>query len=281
MLDIPNEILGEVAATLDNEDLNNFGLVSTRFRDAKKYMVGKRTNGITVYPQFASMSALLAAVQDPLVAQPVHSITIIGEDLKCPDYGYETPWEELLDCARVRYTDFDTTDRDVETMRAINDAHYQAILDNGDFTTSGMYREMLTQILKCLHNLTTVTVRWLEPGEQIPGWSGVNLFKELSFYRPNLDTREVFYGDWQYDALHRRKTMYWDEYGELIMEPDAGPQASFKDDLKAAVSASGTKAKFIPLPIADYQLCSCLPGPGRYHALDLRYVTAAHLHSLT
>lgn len=55
-----------------------------------------------------------------------------------------------------------------------------------------------------------------------------------------MNTKDIFYGDWQYDTVHGRVTHYTDEYtGEAIVEPNAGPQASFIDDLNAAINASG------------------------------------------
>jgi hypothetical protein len=75
--------------------------------------------------------------------------------------------------------------------------------------------------------------------EHIPGWSDTEKIKQLSFYRPGLDTKEVYYGDWQYDTVHHRVTTYTDEYGEDVVEPGAGPQASFIDDLNAALTTSG------------------------------------------
>jgi hypothetical protein len=51
------------------------------------------------------------------------------------------------------------------------------------------------------------------------------LFKQLSFYHDKLDTRNIFYGDWQYDTVHGRVTLYQDEFGD-----DAGHQSSFIDD---------------------------------------------------
>lgn len=69
------------------------------------------------------------------------------------------------------------------------------------------------------------------------------MLKQLSFYHDDLNTNDIFYGDWQYDTVLNRVTVYKDEFGDEIAEPGAGPQASFIDDLKGAVETSGTKAK--------------------------------------
>lgn len=194
------------------------------------------------------MKALLAAVEDPEVVRYVRSITLLAEALKEHEYGYSWAWEDLQ-----IWADLCPTNMDYKIMRSIDDAHAQDVEENGDFIISGEYRTMLTTLLQRLPNLATLKIRKLAPGEQVPGWSGVKLFKELSFYRDGLDTRQIFYGDWQYDTLHKRITQYRDEFGDLISEPQAGPQASFIDDLRAAVSVSETKAKVSFLPVVDYE----------------------------
>lgn len=230
---------------VDAKDFCNFRLANKRFWEATKYAQGKRINSATVYPRLANMKALLAAVQDTTVAKYVRNITLLAECLKEHEYGYIWAWEDLQIWASLEYSK-----KDVKLINAINAAHYDDVVMNGDFIIAGQYRTMLTTLLQALPNLTTVTIRKLAPGEQIPGWRGVELFKELSFYHDRLDTRMILYSDWQYDAKHRRITHYRDEFGDLVVEPDAGPQASFVDDLKAAVSASGTTAKVVFMPIA-------------------------------
>ncbi|KAF2621883.1 hypothetical protein BU25DRAFT_415732 [Macroventuria anomochaeta] len=248
---LPDEIVGEIGAKIvDPKDFCNFRRANKRFSEATKYAQGKRIANVTVYPRFAGMKALLAAVQDVGVAKYVRNITLLAEGLKEHEFGYVWAWEDLQIWADLQYTQ-----KDVKIINNINAAHADDVVVNGDFIITGQYRLMLTTLLERLPNLATITVRKLAPGEHIPGWSGVKLFKELSFYRDGLDTRQIFYGDWQYDILHRRITHYRDEYGDLISEPDAGPQASFVDDLKAAMSASGTEAKVAFLPVARYENC--------------------------
>jgi hypothetical protein len=38
----------------------------------------------------------------------------------------------------------------------------------------------------------------------------------LFFYRPGLNVKNIFYGDWQYDTLHLRVTKYVDEFGDAV-----------------------------------------------------------------
>ena len=88
-------------------------------------------------------------------------------------------------------------------------------------------------------------MRKLNAGEHIPGWDGPKLLKQLSFYKPDLNTNPIFYGNWTYDTKHQRVTVYKDDFGEWIQEDDVGPQASFIDDLEAAMIRSETKAKIV------------------------------------
>ncbi|KAG9199921.1 hypothetical protein G6514_007821 [Epicoccum nigrum] len=48
-------------------------------------------------------------------------------------------------------------------------------------------------------------------GEQIPGGDSADPFKDLSFYHDELGTRNIFYGDWQYNTVHGRVAWYQDE----------------------------------------------------------------------
>jgi hypothetical protein len=48
------------------------------------------------------------------------------------------------------------------------------------------------------------------------GKSDTNAFKQLSFYRPGLNFKNIFYGNWQYDTLHLRVTKYVDEFGDAV-----------------------------------------------------------------
>jgi hypothetical protein len=221
-----------------SQDLCNLRLVNKRCDEAFKYALAKRiSNDMTIYPRYASMKAIITAVQIKGVADHVRHIELLAEGLKEHEYGYAWAWEDLELWANLAFTE-----SDINIINQINTAHAEDVVENGDFIIAGEYRSMLTQLFNLLPNLATITVRKLHPGEQIPGWSGVNLFKELSFFHKSLDTRNIFYGDWQYDTTHLRITQYRDEFGDVISEPHAGPQASFFDDLKAALDASGTEA---------------------------------------
>lgn len=79
----------------------------------------------------------------------------------------------------------------------------------------------------------------IQRGEHLSGWIRDGLFQGLSFYQPDLNLNPIYYGDWKYDTVHHRTTEYVDEYGEVVTEPGAGPQASFFDDLRAAIVTVG------------------------------------------
>lgn len=190
------------------------------------------------------MKAFLTAVQEEKVGNHVRNITLLAEGLKEHEYGYIWAWEDLQIWADLQFHA-----GDVKIINDINAAHADDVMANGDFIISGEYRMMLTTLLQRLPNLKTITCRKLAAGEQIPGWPGVGLFEKLSFYHNRLDTRQIFYGDWTYDTIHRRITQYRDEFGDLISEPNHGPQASFVDDLKASTTKSKTQAKVVFLPV--------------------------------
>lgn len=239
-------MIGEIGAHMaEPKDFLNFRLANHRFLAVTKHIHGKLAAQITVYPRLTRMKALLMAVQDESVAKYVRNITLLAEGMKEHEFGYVWAWEDLQLWADLKFRN-----KDLKVINKINAAHADDVMTNGDFITSGKYRTMLATLLQHLPNLATITCRKLAVGEQIPGWSGVKLFEELSFYRDDLDTRRIFYGDWMYDTLHRRITHYRDEFGDLISEPNCGPQASFVDDLKAAMSRSGTEARVVFMPVA-------------------------------
>ncbi|KAF3041881.1 hypothetical protein E8E12_004368 [Didymella heteroderae] len=245
---LPDELVGNVAVHIDKpQDFLNFQLASRRLNAASKYVLGKRISNVTVYPRLACMKAFVAAVENDTVGKHVRNVTLLAEGLKEHEYGYVWAWEDLQIWADLKFRN-----KDIKVINEINAAHAHDVIANGDFIISGQYRTMLTVLLQRLPNLKTITCRKLAAGEQIPGWSGVKRFKELSFYRKDLDTRQIFYGDWMYDTIHRRITHYRDEFGDLISEPNCGPQASFVDDLNASISKSGTKAKVVFMPVAKY-----------------------------
>lgn len=73
----------------------------------------------------------------------------------------------------------------------------------------------------------------------MPGWTNVSAFKQLSFHHSGLNLKPLYYGGWQYDTVHLRETHYTDEFGDFIIEDNAGPQAGFKDDVEAAIASTG------------------------------------------
>ena len=69
---------------------------------------------------------------------------------------------------------------------------------------SGQHRMLLNTLLTALPGLVAIAFDQLAPYAKIPGWDGDKLFKDLFFFREDLDTRSMFYGDGQYDMFHNR-----------------------------------------------------------------------------
>ena len=107
----------------------------------------------------------------------------------------------------------------------------EVLLDYPKPNDTDMETEML---FAPLPNLKDIVCRKLYPGEHVPGWRGPEALRGLSFYRPDLNTNDIFYGDWRYDTEHNRITVWIDEFGDVVGEDDIGPQASFIDDVMAA-----------------------------------------------
>ena len=69
---------------------------------------------------------------------------------------------------------------------------------------SGQHRMLLNTLLTALPGLVAIAFNQLAPYAKIPGWDGDKLFKDLFFFREDLDTRSIFYGNGQYDMSHNR-----------------------------------------------------------------------------
>ena len=225
-------------------DFLSFSGCMLYIHNSTRWAFGKRIRAMTIYPCEDQMRHILEALQDPEVAKFVRKLTLLAEGLREHEYGYVWGWEDLQ-----VWMNLDYNPNDIRVINRINADHANARDNQASFIYSGQYRELLSGILKACPNLDRINVRKLAPGEQIPGWGGKKLFEQLSFFHDELDTRNIFYGDWQYDTLHGRVTQYQDEFGDLITEAGAGPQASFIDDLKAAKLDSGCKAKVVFQPL--------------------------------
>ncbi|KAL1795549.1 hypothetical protein ACET3X_005773 [Alternaria dauci] len=256
---LPNEVIGKIGSELDVRDLNSMRLVSMRFNVAVSFEFGKKikvTENVTIYPTFASMSSFLVGLGlDRTYPATVRTITLVGEGPKTPELSYDISWIHMMSAHRdPNRSALDSSnpseaqkirDTDRRIVLSVNDKHEEWDRINKPFCHSGKYRQMLSIVLSRLPNLKTIVIRNLHAGEHIPGWEGPEALKKLSYYRPDLPINEVYYGDWQYDILHKRVTMYTDEYGEYIEENNAGPQAGFIEDVFAAMQLSGTMARIV------------------------------------
>ncbi|KAH7084408.1 hypothetical protein FB567DRAFT_81910 [Paraphoma chrysanthemicola] len=203
-------------------------------------------NGRNVYARYANMAKFISLIQRfPLLAQNTKEICLVKDGLQEHLYRSEWAWE-----AQMYKENWKFTEEDGAIIRKIAGDHETEMFEHAaHFYNGGGYRAMLTQLLRLLPNVTKLYVRKLSSGEHIAGWSDTDKLKQLSVYKPELDSfiYSVYYGDWQYDTVHLRKTHYIDEWGNNVIEPNAGPQASFRDDFAAARVASGFAGQVIRL----------------------------------
>lgn len=238
---VPTELIGEIASRLENpSEIADLRLVNKRFHCAVEMLFVKSVaDNLVVYPRYASIQDLLSLFNSiSVLPLNVFNITLIAEGLGWPRFGYYWAWEHMQ-----MQEDVDFTEKDCKIIEAINAHHADDMAFNGSFITGGGYRTMITLLLSRLPNLKTITVRKLHAGEDIPGWGHPDMFKDLSFYREGMNTNKIYYRDWQYDTIAKRVTIHEDEFGDVVVEPGAGPQATFIDDLVSAVTTSGTTAR--------------------------------------
>ncbi|KAI4927171.1 uncharacterized protein J4E92_006336 [Alternaria infectoria] len=249
VLSLPFEVFGEIGHHLSVTDLNDMRLVNSRMKEAVAFPYGKKisvTENIVIFPTFASVSAFLIRLGlEEAYPGTVRTITLVGEGPTTPELGYNYAWENLhiLKFPGMPEPTEDQLYEDEEILEFANDEHKHWSRANESFCHTGAYRTMLSLVLAKLPNLKTIQVRKLYPGEHIPGWAGPEALEKMSSYHPWTPVNEIYYGDWKYDEVHKRVTMWIDEYGEEMEEDDAGPQAGFEEDLYAAMALSGTKAQ--------------------------------------
>ncbi|KAF1912897.1 hypothetical protein BDU57DRAFT_521494 [Ampelomyces quisqualis] len=233
---LPVELFDEITSYLKVSDLCHFKFTS---RDGRIAIQNQWHDAILlqtpIYSTYESMKRFLSMLQEVKgLAWRVKALELVSEGLKLHEYGSEWAWEYLTQWEQV-----DNTAEDVSIINKINADHALAVEDSNGFLHMGGYRILLEQIIAACPELTGINIRKLKIDEHIPDWTDTAKFKDLSYYRPGLAIKPIFYGDWQYDTLHHRVTHYRDEFGDDIIEPNAGPQAKFIDDVDAAILASG------------------------------------------
>ncbi|KAH7385471.1 hypothetical protein DE146DRAFT_208282 [Phaeosphaeria sp. MPI-PUGE-AT-0046c] len=207
------------------------------FHNSERAFTQALIQGRVIYSRSASMAhffAVLNAFPASNLGLRVKSLTLVADGLKEHEYGSEWAWEEMQ-----HRLGLDMTADDQNIIARINNDHANEMHFSSTFLNSGHYRTMLGGILSMCPNLRVLNIRKLQPDEHVPGWTDISLFKQLSFYRPCINIKSIYYGDWQYDTVHLRVTHYTDEFGDSIIEDNAGPQASFDDDVKAAIASTG------------------------------------------
>lgn len=241
-VNLPVEIHGEIFSHLESkEDITSARLACKHLAACgRQALLNVISNNRVIVPRYENLIFFLSLVaQNQVSARAVRRVELVAEALKEPEHGYVWGWEEFGNREAVV-----ATGRDMDKIHNINIAHTNAVAENNAFIHTGAYRKLLTMLFSRLPKLETVNVRKLRPGEHLPGWDGAELVKELSFYRNDLNTNRIFYGDWQYDETHQREIRK-DEFGDDIDHPQPGPKATFIDDLCAAVDGNCGRDKVI------------------------------------
>ncbi|USP75553.1 uncharacterized protein yc1106_02827 [Curvularia clavata] len=229
---LPVEIIAEIGSYLDMRDIKKMRLVCKQFRYATNIIFGKAlVTNRTLYPTYASVSHFLnMLLSDRDWAPLVQTITLVSDAPRVNEHGASWAWD-VMEGQHA----FNPNTKDRAVKHFLNAEHKMFCRDNDFFITTGGYRTLLTMIFSHLTNLHTVKVRRIRKAEHIPEFKATVALKDLSYYREDMDTRLVFYGDWQYDTLHRRVTTWVDEYGEQIIPDESGPQVGFSQDIAAAL----------------------------------------------
>ncbi|KAF2849662.1 hypothetical protein T440DRAFT_499565 [Plenodomus tracheiphilus IPT5] len=244
MTDLPAELILDIVELMDSAaDVGKMRLINKRFCTiVHEVFLKALVDDRVVYPRYECFSDFLSLLGDSYsMGVHVRTVTLVSEGLGAPEYGYSWAWEDLEN----REGELEYTEEDVDIINKANRAHAMALGDTDAFLNRGLYRTNLALLLSRCPNLQTIKVRPLKAGEHVPGWEGPELLKEVSFYKKDLNTNGIYYGDWKYDTVHRRVTVWVDEYGEEMVEDNAGPQASFRDDLVSAIQSSGTLAETV------------------------------------
>lgn len=238
---LPTELKCMITEYLEKaSEVKALSLTSKRFRvDIRDHYWKMLAQDKTVYPTRDSVANFISLITEIRTrGKGIHKITLVNQWLKEHEYGYNWAWEDLQNVENFHYTS-----QDLHLIHHINQLHADAIRANGHFINGGNYRLLLGELLALLPDLKVIQVRGLRSGEHVPGWKGPQVLKQLSFYQNDLKVNEIFYGGWLYDEKHLRVTRHVNEFGEQVEEEGAGPQASFSEDLKAAIATSGTNAK--------------------------------------
>ncbi|KAF2027078.1 hypothetical protein EK21DRAFT_115196 [Setomelanomma holmii] len=238
---IPCELINEIASHL-GPDVNKFRTANKRFHVATSPSFHREmARDRHIYPRYANMARFLQLLSHfPLLVEYMRTVDVISEGLREHEYRSGWAWEDLA-IKEGKGLNM----QDSEILYEIDEDHVNEVVGANTFIFSGRYRAMFGQILGQLHRVHTINVRKLKNDEHIPGWVDTDKFKQISIYRPGIEIKEVYYGDWQYDILQQRVTMYVDEFGDNITEANAGPQSSFDDDFTAGVTASGFNGRIV------------------------------------
>jgi hypothetical protein len=103
-----------------------------------KAMVANRT----VFPTFSSVLHFIGLIRDnPELVRHVRSVTVVGEGLRMPEYGYDWAWDRLMEAEGVHGVLLSKKDK--KLIEWANDEHVKEVVTNGAFVNGGGYRIML------------------------------------------------------------------------------------------------------------------------------------------
>lgn len=211
---------------------------------ATEYELALRAStNVYIYPTRDCLQDLLHTLkQRPKIRSIIKRVTVVSDVLVENEWGYGWIWEQVCHNAGL---DAQFCDEDQLILYEANLAHAKEAYRNFRFIASGKFRKMLTDVFRLLPNVCEVAIGRLSGGEQIPGWSGPEIIKDLTFYHPDFDTTQIWYGKYSYDMVTREMDVP-DPYG--VDGPDPlHPHASFFDDFEAACHAAGISNNMIRL----------------------------------
>lgn len=218
------------------------GRTSDYMNEVTEYELALRdSKNVFIYTTYECLRDLLYTLrQRPTIRHMIKRITVISDIFLENEYGYHWGWEQVSNEAQL---DADYSNGDMRVLFEANSAHAEEADRNLRFVTSGEYRKMLTEVFHLLPDVREISIGRLARAEQIPGWDGPEIIKDLTFYKPGLKTAKIWYGKYSYDMVTGEMEVL-DPFG--IDEPiHLHPHITFFDDFEEARYAAGMTSKSI------------------------------------
>ncbi|KAH8723677.1 hypothetical protein GQ44DRAFT_619862, partial [Phaeosphaeriaceae sp. PMI808] len=243
----PNELLEGIASHLPLSDIGNMRLGNKFLKEIMARPFARAVaRDYTLYARYASMAHfLLLVMRVPFLSLFIEEITLVGEILGSHENESLELWKKL------GFKHLGTSHEDCILLGVFARALKKESTSAMGFVHTGQYRIMLGAILLACPNIKVIYSRKLKYGEHIPGWLDESKFKNPKSVKTSFH-KDTLYGWWQYDTLHLRCTFRRNVFGMTVLEPGAGPQARFEDDVNAAIAFTGKKIKHIEMPRESY-----------------------------